>query len=568
MARADARRGRRARLVVVAVACGAIASARATRATTTMSCAKTLDVDDDARRATYSSARSPESREVRYGSSWNASGETRTWEDGVTLRLTAPPWCGSTRALALALERELASDAAGGARVVWERPWRPGREAAGGAIGSWSAPRAEFELANAGGTRVRYGGEWSAAGLARAARTLNRETMGKNESVMTLWPFVRLRDKYAVADFFDNGAAELAMVVLDPCKSADGCASTASMRRLRAAILERIGYTPKNRLGVLMGADAWRIGTKLLDEFDPDDITAVAFVRGALHSVWMGNRKNETSVERWIDEINNATVSTVVRRGFFSLSEFSPAVGARKLAMIFANEANEDLDALGVHIHHLVDSSSLNATVGVVDTSRGTWLLCQITDSCDDSGDDETSRIQVALIDVEEDSIQTVNVSPLPDGALSETRPFTRSARSVPKTPAGMTPPRVPHIARNQLDHKAAQTMALRRQGKFSVLFSSSACAFCQRFLSLLNAALGDLDYRALVDGTPTARAFQIDCAVNDCHDSWDAEAQSLVGRVLRYPTLVTYDGATGRIARYTGAMNARDIAEFLAGDL
>ena len=401
-----------------------------------------------------------------------------------------------------------------------------------------------------------------------AARTLNRETMGKNESVMTLWPFVRLRDKYAVADFFDNGAAELAVVVLDPCKSADGCASTASMRRLRAAILERIGYTPKNRLGVLMGADAWRIGTKLLDEFDPDDITAVAFVRGALHSVWMGNRKNETSVERWIDEINNATVSTVVRRGFFSLSEFSPAVGARKLAMIFANEANEDLDALGVHIHHLVDSSSLNATVGVVDTSRGTWLLCQITDSCDDSGDDETSRIQVALIDVEEDSIQTVNVSPLPDGALSETRPFTRSARSVPKTPAGMTPPRVPHIARNQLDHKAAQTMALRRQGKFSVLFSSSACAFCQRFLSLLNAALGDLDYRALVDGTQTARAFQIDCAVNDCHDSWDAEAQSLVGRVLRYPTLVTYDGATGRIAQYTGAMNARDIAEFLANDL
>ena len=100
------------------------------------------------------------------------------------------------------------------------------------------------------------------------------------------------------------------------------------------------------------------------------------------------------------------------------------------------------------------------------------------------------------------------------------------------------------------------------------MLFSSSACAFCQRFLSLLNAALGDLDYRALVDGTPTARAFQIDCAVNDCHDRWDAEAQSLVERVLRYPTLVTYDGAAGRIARYTGAMSARDIAEFLAGDL
>jgi len=563
-----ARRRARFGAARVAVACVALVVARTTRATTTASCAAMLDDDDDAPRTTYSSARRAESREVRYGTSWNASGETRAREDGVTLRLTAPPWCGSTRALALALERELASEPSGGARVLWERPWRPAREATGGAIGSWSAPRAEFELADASGTRVRYGGEWSAAGLARAARTLNRETMGKNESVMTLWPFVRLRDKYAVADFFDNGAAELAVVVLDPCKSADGCASTASMRRLRAAILERIGYTPKNRLGVLMGADAWRIGTKLLDEFDPDDITAVAFVRGALHSVWMGNRKNETSVERWIDEINNATVSTVVRRGFFSLSEFSPAVGARKLAMIFANEANEDLDALGVHIHHLVDSSSLNATVGVVDTSRGTWLLCQITDSCDDSGDDETSRIQVALIDVEEDSIQTVNVSPLPDGALSETRPFTRSARSVPKTPAGMTPPRVPHIARNQLDHKAAQTMALRRQGKFSVLFSSSACAFCQRFLSLLNAALGDLDYRALVDGTQTARAFQIDCAVNDCHDSWDAEAQSLVGRVLRYPTLVTYDGATGRIARYTGAMNARDIAEFLANDL
>jgi hypothetical protein len=238
------------------------------------------------------------------------------------------------------------------------------------------------------------------------------------------------------------------------------------------------------------------------------------------------------------------------------------------LAIIFADEANEDLDALGAHIHQLVDSSNLNATVGVVDTSRGTWLLCQVTESCEDSGDNETTRIQVALIDADEDAIKTLNVSPLPEGALSETRPFTRSARSVPKTPVGTTPPRVPHMSRNQLDHKAAQSMALRRQGKFSVLFSSSACAFCQRFLSLLNAALGDVDDHALVHGTQSARVFQIDCAVNDCHSRWDAKAQSLVERVLRYPTLVTYDGTTGHTARYTGAMNARDIAEFFARDL
>ena len=122
--RRDARRRRRARAMArrrtrdgaarVAVACVALVVARSVRATTTASCAAMLDDDDDAPRTTYSSARRAESREVRYGTSWNASGETRAREDGVTLRLTAPPWCGSTRALALALERELASDAARG----------------------------------------------------------------------------------------------------------------------------------------------------------------------------------------------------------------------------------------------------------------------------------------------------------------------------------------------------------------------------------------------------------------------------------------------------------------------
>lgn len=33
-----------------------------------------------------------------------------------------------------------------------------------------------------------------------------------------------------VVDFFDNGVVELVVVVLDLCKSVDGCASTASMR--------------------------------------------------------------------------------------------------------------------------------------------------------------------------------------------------------------------------------------------------------------------------------------------------------------------------------------------------
>lgn len=62
-------------------------------------------------------------------------------------------------------------------------------------------------------------------------------------------------------------------------------------------ILECIGYMFKNRFGVLMGVDVWCIGMKLLDEFDLDDIIVVVFVRGALYSVWMGNRKNEILVE-------------------------------------------------------------------------------------------------------------------------------------------------------------------------------------------------------------------------------------------------------------------------------
>lgn len=241
--------------------------------------------------------------------------------------------------------------------------------------------------------------------------------------------------------------------------------------------------------------------------------------------------------------------------------------------MIFADESDEDVDELESYIHSLVDRSELNATVGVVDISRGTWLLCQFTDACERAEDDDdilsasVPAIHVALIDAHEDSVQTVNVSPLPEGLLSDTRPFIRSAKSVPRTPVGIRPPRVPHITRNQLTHKLTQSMTLRRRGTFSVLFGSSACAYCQRFLALLNAALEDLDSRTLVDGLQTARVFQIDCALNDCHERWDAAAHALVDRVRRYPTLVTFDGETATSVRYSGVMSARDVARFLADD-
>ena len=518
----------------------------------------------------YSAARAPELRELRLGSSWNRTEGTGKGfaggaEDaGVLLRLTAPPWCGSTRAVVIALERAMATEDAADAdtRVLWDRPWRPsGRRGELEGVGAWSTPRAEFQFR---GRRVRYGGEWSAGGLVRAARALRRETWGKNETTLELWPFVRLRGKHDVAEFFDNAGTELALVVLDPCKSSKGCASTASMRRLRRAILHRLGYSPKYRLGVLMGADAWRIGTKLLEKFEADDITAVAFVRGALHSVWTDKHGKEGSISKWVESVAEATSATIVRRGFFSLSKFTPSPGVKRLAMIFANEANEDLDVLGARVHQLVDSSHLNATASIVDTSRGVWLLCEFTGLCDEAAQRELdSQVRVALVDVDEDSIHTVDVSPLE--TLRDAHPFTRSSVQAPKTPANTRAPRVPHITRNQLDHKMSQIMSIRQTGTFSVLYASSACAFCQRFLSLLNAALAFMDAHALVGDGNTARVFQIDCALNDCHERWNADEQSLVDRVRRYPTLITYSGKTGSSIVYQGPSDAKAIASFLS---
>jgi len=547
--------------------------ARVVAACVALACVVAVCVDAREVDRAYSAARAPELREMRYGGGWkNASASSEGedgWKRGVTLVLTAPPWCGSTRSVVAALDRAFSGGGDADARVLWDRPWRPTAKAAKRGIGSWSEPRAEFEV---DGTRVRYGGEWSAAALARASRALRRETSGKNESALALWPFSRLRDKHALGEFFDSAGAELALVVLDPCKSSDGCASTSSMERLRRAILDTLGYSPKNKLGVLMGADAWRVGTKLVDDFDPDDITAVAFVRGALRSTWM-QKTNDETIEEWVQSLANATMSMVVRRGFFSLNSFSPAAGSRKMAMIFADESDEDVDELESYIHGLVDKSELNATVGVVDISRGTWLLCQFTDACERAEDDDdvlsssTPAIHVALVDADADTVETVRVSPLPHGLLSETHPFIRSAKSPPRTPVGMRPPRVPHITRNQLTHKLTHSMTLRRRGSFSVLFSSSACAYCHRFLALLNAALDDLDSRTLVDGLQTARVFQIDCALNDCHERWDAAASALVDRVRRYPTLVTFDGESATSVRYSGVMSARDIAQFLSDD-
>jgi len=518
----------------------------------------------------YSAARAPELRELRLGSSWNRTeGGGKAFADGadeagVLLRLTAPPWCGSTRAVVIALERAMAKEDAADAdtRVLWDRPWRPsGRRGELEGVGAWSTPRAEFQFR---GRRVRYGGEWSAGGLVRAARALRRETWGKNETTLELWPFVRLRGKHDVAEFFDNAGTELALVVLDPCKSSKGCASTASMRRLRRAILHRLGYSPKYRLGVLMGADAWRIGTKLLEKFEADDITAVAFVRGALHSVWTDKHGKEGSISKWVASVSEATSATIVRRGFFSLSKFTPSPGVKRLAMIFANEANEDLDVLGARVHQLVESSHLNATASVVDTSRGVWLLCEFTGLCEEAAQSELdSQVRVALVDVDEDSIHTVDVSPLE--TLRDARPFTRSSVKAPKTPANTRAPRVPHITRNQLDHKMSQIMSMRQTGTFSILYASSACAFCQRFLSLLNAALASMDAHALVVDGNTARVFQIDCALNDCHERWNASKQSLVARVRRYPTLVTYSGKTGSSIVYQGPLDAKAISSFLS---
>lgn len=530
----------------------------------------TRDVD---RWASYSIARAPSSREVAYGSVRNASAdeegasEEEGGGDALALRLTAPPWCGSTRSVARALERELERESAMGVKIVWERPWRPkrrgrGRGTAWEETGLWGAPRAEFVLD--GTLRVRYGGEWSAGALARATRALARERFGKNASALAMWPFVTLRGKYAVGDFFDAGA-ELSLVVLDPCKAAAGCASSASMPLLRDAVLSKIGYRAKNKLGILMGADAWRVGMQLVDPFDTDDITAVAFVRGELHSVWMANdAKNDTTVEEWVDSVAEVITSTVAQRGFFSLSNFTPAVETGKMAVIFANEADEDLDELTARIHQLVHSSKFNATSTIIDTSRGTWFLCQITDSCEEGEESDASQIRVALVDADADTIETVDVSPLPEDAISTTRPFLRSAKSVPKTPPGVTPPRIPHITRNQLDHKAAQTMGIRKSGVFFVLYGSPGCSFCQRFHGLLNAAVDDLDARAFASKTEPKRVFQIDCALNDCHARWNAETRALVHRARRYPTLIKYDGARGTSETYDGPYDALDLQTFL----
>jgi hypothetical protein len=478
---------------------------------------------------------------------------------GVTLRVVAPAWSGSARAIARAVSDALLErdDVGVGAsvRVVWERPWRPVTRAKVGwrSIGAWSAPSATFEF---GTTRVRYGGEWSASGLTRTALTLRSETMGKNASTLEMWPFTRLWGKESVAEFFARGGTDLALVVLDPCKTERGCASSQSMARLRDSILRILGYEWRNRFGVLMGADAWRVGTKWLETFDSDDITAVAFVRGNLHSIWTPGKSAELPIEDWVESVAKALQSTVVQRGFFSLAKLEPR-NASRLALIFANEAAEWLFPVSSRVRRLIEQSSLDAKPGILDTTRGTWLLCQTTEDCQ-MNDELKTRVRVAILDADDDTIETVDVSELGD-ELSDPRPFTRSVLSVPHTPMGAMPPRMAHISRNQLDHKLAQTMAVRQKGAFSVLFSSAACAFCQRFTALVNAALDEID-SIVVD----VRAFQIDCATNDCHDAWDADAQTLVERVARYPTLVTYRGDTASFQRYSGEMNAQRILEFL----
>jgi len=517
----------------------------------------------------YSAARAPESRAVWYGmeaSAMEASASASASEEmnvtdvgGVTLRIVAPAWSGSARAIARAVSDELLERSGAGlgasVRVVWERPWRPFTRARLGwqSIGAWSAPSAAFEF---GTTRVRYGGEWSASGLTRTALTLRSETVGKNASTLALWPFARLRGKESVADFFTRVGTDLALVVLDPCKTESGCASSQSMARLRDSILHVLGYNSRNRLGVLMGADAWRVGTKLLETFDSDDITAVAFVRGNLHSIWTPLKSKDLPIEHWVESVAKELHSMVVHRGFFSQEKLEPQ-NATRLALIFANEGDEWLIPVASRVRRLIKESDLDAIPGVLDTSRGTWLLCQITEDCQMNDELET-RVRVAILDADTDTIETVDVSEFGD-ELSAPRPFTRSALSIPHAPMGTSPPRIPHISRNQLDHKLAQTMALRQKRAFSVLFSSAACAFCQRFTALVNAAIDEID-GIVVD----MRIFQIDCAMNDCHDAWDAEARMLVDRVERYPTLVTYRGDTASFERYSGEMNAQQILDFL----
>ena len=54
------------------------------------------------------------------------------------------------------------------------------------------------------------------------------------------------------------------------------------MPLLRDAVLSKIGYRVKNKLGILMGADAWRVGMQLWTPPITDDITACCSRRVAL----------------------------------------------------------------------------------------------------------------------------------------------------------------------------------------------------------------------------------------------------------------------------------------------
>jgi len=536
-ARARAR-ARALRAVAVAVAVAVVTSTRASALAPEARAPYSAARRDENQTTSTSTSRTERERERR-----SASEDARA----VTLRIVAPAWSGSARACAEALG---ADDG-----VVWERPWRPGNadERRGKNIGAWVVPKAVFEF---DGVRAKYGGSFSARGLKRAMEALRAERGGTNSTTRALWPFMRLRGQNSVKEFFDRASADLAVVALDPCDEESGCASSASMGRLREAILDSLGYSPRNRLGVLMGSDARRVGAKLLETYYGDDIAAAAFVRGTLHSVWNPRAGDGTSIEAWVKDVAKAMDAAVVQRGFFSQTKLAPQ-NATRLALIFADEANERLESVASSVRRLVDASALGAASGILDTARGTWLLCQITDDCQMNDEFET-RVRVALLDAEKDSIETVDVSEF-GPALGEPRPFTRSALSVPHSPTGSASPRVKHISRNQLDHHVAQTMTLRHKRTFSVLYSSAACAFCTRFLALLNAALEEID-SLVVD----ARVYQIDCAMNDCHDTWDEDARALTRRVQRYPTLVTYRGDPPSYARYDGDFNAKNILDFL----
>ena len=169
--------------------------------------------------------------------------------------------------------------------------------------------------------------------------------------------------------------------------------------------------------------------------------------------------KNDTTVEEWVDSVAEVITSTVAQRGFFSLSNFTPAVETGDGRHLHQRPTRISTNSPRAFIS---SCTRANSTPPPPSSTRvvGRGFCVKSPTVAKRVKSRTASQIRVALVDADADTIETVDVSPLPEDAISTTRPFLRSAKSVPKTPPGVTPPRIPHITRNQLDHKAAKRWA------------------------------------------------------------------------------------------------------------